>query len=246
MIRLILFDIDGTLLDCHGAGRRAYVRAIEEITGRQIEKQTSHDFIGRPDSAILRILLRRVGIRAPDPALKERIVTLYLRYLAGAMAGREGCTLLPGVCELLDALAEEREFRTGLLTGNLEAGARLKLAQVGLDSRFGFGAFGNDDEDRDRLLTIARSRAEAREGRSIEAAQIVIVGDTPLDIRCAHSGGAAVLAVSTGFYDRAALAAHQPDRLLDDLQDTAEVLTALRELSDPARPRKGATPRRAG
>ena len=149
------------------------------------------------------------------------------------------------MCEILDALVEQPEFRIGLLTGNIEAGARQKLAQVGLEGVFQFGAFGDDDEDRDRLLGIARSRAEAREGCRIDPAQIVVVGDTPLDIGCARSGGAAVLALATGLCDAATLATHQPDRLLDDLRDTAEVLGVLKDLSDPVRPRPGATPRRA-
>jgi phosphoglycolate phosphatase-like HAD superfamily hydrolase len=220
------------------------VRAIEETTGRRVERSTFHDFIGRTDSAILRILLERIGIPHPEPALKECIVALFLRYLVEELDAGQKCLLLPGIGELLDALDEDPEFRTGLLTGNLEAGARLKLAKVGLDSRFAFGAFGSDDEDRDRLFAFARARAEAHEGCRIDAGRIVIVGDTPRDIRCARHGGAAVLAVATGLYDAATLASHQPDCLLDDLQDTTRVLAVLKELSDPDRRQPDATPRR--
>jgi phosphoglycolate phosphatase-like HAD superfamily hydrolase len=244
VIRVALFDIDGTLLLTAGAGRRAFIEALRETAGYDAEDQP-FDFAGRTDLEIFSTLLARAGIPRPDAAIRHRFWKTYLAILDRELATMDGGGLCPGVLELLDVLHGDPEFRVGLVTGNIEEAAHKKLARFGIDSPFAFGAYGSDNEDRDRLVSIARARAEAIEGRPITAGACVVIGDTLHDIRCARAGGARVLAVATGFYESAALAAAKPDLLLDDLSRTGEVHAALRELSDPP-PQDPATPHRGG
>jgi phosphoglycolate phosphatase len=246
VIRLVLFDIDGTLLDAGGAGRRALARAIEEEVGRSIPQHAFHGFAGRPDSWIVRTILERMGLPDVEPASERRIFDGYTLHLEEELRDRPTLRILPGVRELLDALASEQDFLLGLLTGNIETSARTKLSHLGINATFGFGAFGDDASDRDRLLPIARSRAEERRGGRIDAGQICLVGDTPLDIGCARAGGSSILAVATGLYDAESLAALEPDQLLNDLRDTAEVIRVLRCLTDPRPPHGRRAPHRDG
>lgn len=231
MIRIVLFDIDGTLVRTGGAGRRAFISTLEDVLARPVDHE-GIAFAGRTDLAIFRSLLERNGVPHPDPEMRARVFDRYLFHLDRELAAGDVFRLCPGVRELLAGLSRDPEFLVGLLTGNIETGARRKLAQVGIDGAFSFGAFGSDDEERDRLVPIARARAARIAGPAAEEAAIVVVGDTPLDIRCARAGGARVLAVATGICDREDLASHAPDILLDDLSRTDEVLTLLRRLSD--------------
>lgn len=245
MIRTILFDLDGTLLDARGAGRRSMTRAFEEIVGRKPDERSLLDFAGRTDLAILRTFLSRAGIDPNDQALCREILDRYVAHIAEELARTEGCRLYPGVTDLLIRLRGEDEFLLGLLTGNCEGAARQKLLYFSIDRTFDFGAFGDESDDRNALLGIAKSHAERRAGHEIDRRSIAIVGDTPLDIECAHSGGASVLAVATGLFDQASLAKHRPDQLLPDLTDTEGVLRHLRRLTDPNRPGARATRHRA-
>lgn len=239
MIRLALFDIDGTLLLTAGAGRRAFVEALRETTGYDAEDEP-FDFAGRTDLEILTTLLARAGMPRPDAEVRDRFWRQYLVILDRELATMDGGGLCPGVHELLAALHADPEFRVGLVTGNIEEGAHRKLSHFGIDSQFSFGAYGSDHEDRDRLVPVARARAETIEGRPITPESCVVIGDTPHDVRCARAGGARVLAVATGFYEPAALSAAIPDLLIDDLSGTGEVHAALRRLTDPP-PRGPAT-----
>ena len=231
-MRLILFDIDGTILLTDGAGRRAIQRALlEEVgTAGPIE---SHRFDGKTDPQIVRELLALAGHPdAGDPARVAAVCERYVGLLERELARPAQATrLLAGIAELLAALARpeaERRALVGLLTGNVERGAALKLRSAGIDpARFAVGAFGSDAPHRPELPAIARRRAESLSGYPIAGADVVIVGDTPDDIACARPIGARTVAVATGFYDVAALAAAGASRVFADLSETATVLEAL-------------------
>lgn len=225
--RLVLFDIDGTLLTAAGAGRVAVARAMEEVFG-PVGSLAHHPFGGKTDPQIAFEVLGPLGwapaeIEARLPALFER----YLAYLAEELPRSGRARLMPGVVPLLDALAQERHATLGLLTGNLARGAAIKLAHFGLDGRFGIGAFGSDHGDRHELPAIAVARAEAAVGHRHFGKEIVIIGDTEHDVACGRSLGVRAIAVATGPFGVADLAAHEPDHVFADLSDTDAVLRAI-------------------
>lgn len=233
-MKLILFDIDGTLLWTDGAGRRAIHRAmLEELgTAGPIEQ---YRFDGKTDPQIVRELLLLAGHPAAEVTTRiEAVCRRYVGLLAAELAKPTQATrLLVGVPALLAALEPyEAEARAlvGLLTGNLEAGAVLKLRSAGIaPERFAVGAYGSDSRRRADLPAVAAQRAAARTGRSFAGAEVVIVGDTPDDVACGRPIGARAVAVATGAYDVAALRAAGAARAFPDLSDTAAVLTALLE-----------------
>lgn len=231
-MRLILFDIDGTLLLTDGIGRRAIHRALvaEVGTAGPID---GHRFDGKTDPQIVHELLTLAGLT--DAGDERRIAAVCRRYLELlevelARAGRAP-RLLHGVGELLAALAEaeaERRALVGLLTGNLQRGAALKLRAAGVEpGRFAVGAYGSDAAWRPALPAIARRRAEALTGREIPGSEVVIVGDTPADVACGRGIGARSIGVATGYYDVAALEAAGAAHVFPDLAHTAAVLDAL-------------------
>lgn len=234
MERILLFDIDGTLLSMGGAARDAFTRALTEASGRPVSSEGTA-FVGKTDPQIARELLTRHGVDGVEmePAIRETI-RLYLRYFERDLPQAREARLLPGVAALLDALRGRPEFRTALLTGNVEAGARLKLGHFGIADRFDFGlsAFGSDHSDRYRLPEVALDRAHRRLGRAIAGRQLVIIGDSEHDVLCGRSVGARSVAVATGWTPAETLRALGPDRLLPDLSDTSAVLAAL--AGDPA------------
>jgi len=223
---LILFDIDGTLLSTNGAARRAFHRALLEVYGTAGPIAT-HRFDGKTDPQIARELLRAAGLA--DAAIDRGLPALwqaYLRELADELArpGQRN-TVFPGVEPLLDALEELGDrVIVGLLTGNIEAGAELKLSSAGLAGRFRLGAYGSDHEERSALPAIALARARELTGRDIVGRDIVIIGDTPHDVTCGRALGVRALGVATGSFDTAALAAAGADAVFPDLSDTAAAL----------------------
>jgi len=231
-MRLILFDIDGTLLWTNGAGRRAIHRALlDEIgTAGPID---GYRFDGKTDPQIVRELLELAG--HPECRSDDRITAVCRRYvdlLAAELAKPTQATkLYPGVKELLAALEPYESggrALVGLLTGNVQDGAALKLRSAGLDpARFVVGAFGSDSHARADLPAVAAQRAAERTGRRFSGADLVVVGDTPDDVACARPMGARTVAVATGFFDTAALRAAGATHVFENLGDTQAVLQAL-------------------
>ncbi|HEX7090046.1 MAG TPA: haloacid dehalogenase-like hydrolase [Longimicrobiales bacterium] len=223
---LILFDIDGTLLSTNGAARRAFHRGLLEVYGTAGPIAT-HAFDGKTDPQIARELLRAAGLT--DAAIERGFPALwqaYLRELAAELAlPGQHTTVHPGVRQLLDALDELGDrVIVGLLTGNIEPGAQIKLSAAGLACRFRLGAYGSDGEQREALPAIAVARARALTGREVSGREIVIIGDTPHDVTCGRALGARALGVATGRHDAASLAAAGADAVFPDLSDTAAAL----------------------
>lgn len=231
-MKLVLFDIDGTLLWTDGAGRRAVHRALVAEAG-SAGPIDSYRFDGKTDPQIITDLLRLGGHPDPDRAeLVAAVSDRYLALLAEELALTPGATrLLPGVTELLAALEpHEQSGRAlvGLLTGNLAAGAVLKLQAGGLDpDRFAVGAYGSDSGTRADLPAIAVGRATAARGRHFPGPDVVILGDTPADVACARGIDARSIGVATGYYDAAALRAAGATAVFESLADTATVLSVL-------------------
>ena len=226
-MRLLLFDVDGTLLSARGAGRRAMGRALEAVYGvtGPIE---SYDFRGKTDPQIVFDLLEAAGVSAAR--VRDRLTRFYDRYaeaLRAEIRGNGRPAVLPGVSELVERLGDSPHAVLGLLTGNIEVGAQIKLEPTGLLPHFRVGAYGSDDVDRAKLPAVAARRAEALVGEAIGPDRVVVIGDTPLDIACARAYGARAVSVATGWHRFEELAAHHPDVLFADFADVSRVLAAL-------------------
>ncbi len=231
MRRLVLFDIDGTLLTARGAPRRAFHRAMLQVYGTAGPIAT-HPFDGKTDPQIARELLTQARVR-PDriQAGFPALWSVYLRELGRELAvpGHE-TIVMPGVRELIAALEKRRdEIALGLLTGNIAGGARLKLGSVGMDRHFAFGAFGSDAERRDALPAVAVRRAERATGREFRGRDIVVIGDTPADVLCGRSLEVRAIGVGTGRHPTAELEAAGAEHAFADLSETERVLAAILE-----------------
>ena len=225
--RLVLFDIDGTLIWTGGAGSRALTRAFEQWAGIP-DGLDGIPVPGRTDTIILADLLRRHGLGADASAL-DALQDTYFHCLAEELASLPaGMGPLPGVVPLLDALAVEPRVTSALLTGNHTRGARLKLERFGLWKYFRFGAFGEDAADRDDLVPVARERAAASGTPAVSSPRdVVVVGDTPLDVACGRAHGASTVAVATGGFSAQVLAQAGADLVLPDLSGTDALLEWL-------------------
>lgn len=227
-MKLVLFDIDGTVLLSDGAGKRAVRRAMVEVFGTAGPE--AHRFDGKTDRQIVRELQRLEG--HPDRHIDEhmpRAIGRYVELLQEELdrADHRAYTL-PGVPELLDALEKRDDVILGLLTGNVIEGARAKLAAVGLDpDRFVVGAYGSDHEARGELPTIARQRVVDSHGHEFSGQDIVIIGDTPSDIQCGQSIGVRAIGVATGHYSVQELLDCGAYAAFEDLSDTGAVLAAI-------------------
>ncbi len=220
----VLFDIDGTLLSTAGAGRRAFVVALRERFGIEDDLRDI-DFAGRTDPAIVGSIFEKHDL--PDrPEILDTFFRVYLRVLDDLIRATS-CRLHPGVGELLDRLDARGDVLLGLLTGNIEGGARIKVKALGIDRYFRTGGYGSDDRDRALVALAARRRAERIAGRSFEDSAVFVVGDTPHDVRCARAIRAVAVAVATGGADREELERARPDLLLDDLSDSGPLLRLL-------------------
>lgn len=220
-MRLILFDIDGTLLDCGPQVRPVLIETLMEVFGTAGCCNT-YDLAGRTDPRIVIDLLMSAGfcekeIRARLPVVKATYAEKLERLL-----DRQGMRLHPGVSEILEDLGAREDIALGLLTGNWEPGARTKLSRFDLNRFFRFGAFGCDAIDRSDLPPVAFERAERFLGRRFEPAETLIVGDTLHDVACARAHGIPVLAVATGRTSAEALRAGGADRVVMDLTAVEE------------------------
>jgi phosphoglycolate phosphatase len=228
MKRLILFDIDGTLLSTNGAARRAFHRALLEVYGTA-GPIDAHQFDGKTDPQIARELLSAAGLpHARIDASLQDLFQAYLHGMADEVAQPNYTPVVyPGVREILEALRSRNDVLVGLLTGNIAEGASLKLRSADLHAYFEFGAFGSDSEMRNELPAIAIQRARERSGVEFYGKDVVVIGDTPSDIRCGQSLGVFALGVCTGRHTRDDLLAEGADEVLADLADTARVLDIL-------------------
>jgi phosphoglycolate phosphatase-like HAD superfamily hydrolase len=219
MVRLVLFDIDGTLVNTGGAGEKAFARVCaEEFAVPHGTRELQ--FAGRTDPSIVREFFSRHGI-TPDPEHFRRFFDRYvfwLDHMLGCIAGR----VLPGVPEWIRGLEELSVPPViGLLTGNIRLGAEIKLKHYGLWERFELGGFGDDHEDRNVLAEVARDRGARRLGRALPGDAILVVGDTPRDVECARAIGARCLAVATGKFSVEELRREKPDWAVDTLEALA-------------------------
>ena len=214
-MRLILFDIDGTLIDSGGAGVRSLDLAFEELFS--IDKGFDGiSMAGKTDTQIIKEGLTKHGL--PANGNVDKIINGYLKHLQREINNNKK-HVKPGINELLKRLRLKNHSGLGLLTGNLEQGARIKLEPFGLNEYFPSGAFGSDDEDRNNLLPVAVNRFEVLFQRKIAIDNCVIVGDTPRDVECAHIYGALCIGVATGPYPIEALIDAGADFVFEDLSD---------------------------
>lgn len=227
--KLILFDIDGTLLLTAGAGRRAIVAAL----GEEVHDPAAFEgirFDGKTDPQIVAEMLEAAGqVESRESDRVRRLCQRYIGHLALELERpTTRTTLMPGVEALLDSLEARADVVLGLLTGNVAEGAALKLRSAGIDpSRFRVGAYGSDAAHRPDLPGIAVRRAEPLFGRVPRGPDVVIIGDTPADIHCGQGISARAVGVATGAYSVSDLAGCGPHAVFEDLSDTAGVLEAI-------------------
>jgi phosphoglycolate phosphatase-like HAD superfamily hydrolase len=225
MRRLILFDIDGTLVR-GGPAKLAFLTAMAETYGTEGDADRV-SFAGKTDPQIARELLTSAG--RTQAAIDEGFPELWARYLGHLERALEThpMTVLPGVREVLAGLAPLEDVALGLVTGNIAGGAKLKLGSAGLWDHFAIGSYGSDHEERDELPAIALGRARERWGKAIAPRDALIVGDTPRDIACGRACGISTLAVATGTYGADALRAAGAEHVLEDLSVTERVVALL-------------------
>ena len=218
---VVLFDIDGTLVQTSGAGVRGMTAAFVELHG-VADALAGVAIAGRTDRVIVSDAFERAGLEPTAEAI-DRLREAYIRHLSIEISrpatGAFG--VLPGVHALLSRLAAAGAAPVGLLTGNFERGAAVKLGHFDLWQRFAFGAFGDDHLDRRDLVPVACARCREA-GFEVTPARLVIIGDTPLDVDCAHAHGAAAVAVATGLYGVDALRATGADLVVETLEALAD------------------------
>lgn len=230
-MKLVLFDIDGTLLWTDGAGRRAIHGALRDVFGSIGPED--YWFDGQTDPQIVRALMRLEGF--DDETIDERLPRVLMRYVERLRdelrSPEHPPRVLPGVPDLLDALDGAPGIVLGLLTGNIAEGADAKLRAVRIDpNRFKVGAYGSDHELRPELPAIAHRRANESLGLSLLGNAVVVIGDTPADLQCGRALGARAIGVATGRFTTAQLTEHDPAAVFENLSDTQSVVKTIQSL----------------
>ena len=219
-MKLLLFDIDGTLVDTHGAGLRAINRAFEQLYGHPAVLD-GISLAGQTDGRIMMDIFAKAGMDYSSDEL-ERIKIIYFENLAHELQHGQN-KLLPGIAELVPALHRNENIHLALLTGNWQRSARLQLDVFGLNEYFAFGAFADDAIDRPDLVPVALGRFERQFGFIPPSHDIYVIGDTPSDISCAKSHGAVSVAVATGSYSMDKLSVFEPDFMFESLEECDDV-----------------------
>lgn len=228
-MKLVLFDIDGTLVNTGGAGSRALNIVFENLFSIK-DAFKNINMAGKTDIQIIKEGLRSHNLPLNKEYIHEAI-KLYIKVLSIEINNNRKY-IMPGVKEALEFIQNERDkYSLGLLTGNIEEGARIKLEAFNLNSFFKFGAFGSDDEDRNKLLPFAVERFTLIYKREIDFRRCVVIGDTPRDIECAKQYGAFSIAVATGPYTLRYLEGAGADCVFQDLSDTEKLIAILESFS---------------
>ena len=226
-MRLLLFDIDGTLVNINGAGRMVLKQALQEVFGTA-GPINNYSLAGTTDSQTICDLLTASGILRDE--IEDGLPSLYqsMAKKGQILFSHDTFSPCPGVKILLDRLASSKYILLGLITGNAESTAPLKLAAAQIDpTYFQVGSYGSEALDRNQLPALAMKRASALTGKAFNGSDTIIIGDTPADIACARASGATAVAVATGGSPSSTLAKYEPDYLLDDLADTDLMLKIL-------------------
>lgn len=222
--RLLLWDIDGTLISTGAAGQRAIVLATAQRFGGSGDLE-GVEIAGRTDSGIAHQIFAKYGEPITEETMRS-FLNLYLEFLARELPRSKG-QVMPGVLELLKRSEHRPDTVLGLLTGNFRRGAQLKLEHYQLWHFFAFGAFADDHHDRNELGAFALTRAQETTGAKFLPAQVDVIGDTGHDIACGKAFGARTIAIATGSWPRERLAESAPDFLFNDLSNVDEVIATL-------------------
>ncbi len=224
-MKLLLFDLDGTLILTGGAGTRALERTFQKLYGIREALTDGVRFHGRTDPAIIRDIFQKKFGRNYSPEESENIRKEYLVFLKEEVKNSSGYTLMSGVPDLLIHLSARDDILLGLATGNIEEAAWIKLDRSGIGVFFKFGGFGSDSEDREELIRAAISRGSKLLGYSVDNKKVFVIGDTPLDIVHGRAVGALTVAVATGYYSIKELGKYEPDYLFESFLDFEKVAT---------------------
>ncbi len=220
-MKLILFDIDGTLMQTHGVGRRSVAFALHTVLGRDVDT-TPVSFSGKTDPQIFGEILAH-GDEPNAETLLPVLLRVYEAEMHRAMPNAD-VTVLPGARELVLKLADDPRAHLALLTGNIEPMAFLKVEAAGLGEHFEWGAFASDHPERNALPALAMEQFKSRTGIALDGGDVCVIGDTPFDTRCAQTVGAFTITVATGNYDMDALRKDNPDHVLASLKEAWPVL----------------------
>ncbi|MBN2043045.1 MAG: HAD family hydrolase [Candidatus Aenigmarchaeota archaeon] len=228
MNKIILFDVDCTLMDIPGLGKRTFPPMFREVYGKDTD--FSPQAQGLADQAIVYKYMTLAGLTKEEIEAKmQEAIRVLIEVFKRDIEKDLNQFILPGVRELLKKLKDDG-YRLGLLTGNLEDIAWEKMRRANLEGIFEFGGFGSDAVERDDLVPIARRKAERVLGMDISPENIIVIGDTPKDVSCAKVSGAKFIGVSTGHFSKEDLESHGAEIILPDLSDTEKVMKTIKEL----------------